>query len=283
MTDRDVSVVVQGPATARLPEVVSTVRRFMPGAELIVSTWQGADVTDLDVDHLVLSKDPGSSPYYYGQRSPGARLLNTNRMITSTRAGLARATREYVVKMRNDTPLRSAALLEWCRDPGPAGLPELRIFSQRIVMPEVAVRPADAMRGFLFHPSDIVHIGKRTDVVDLWAMDPIDEETNATWFINRPRPQPDLVPDLQARFVNEQILWLEALRRHGIDVDYQHIGHYTPELRVRSERTLVANFELVESWQLGIDLPFASLTAQFPLRQYIWRNDWNRMLERIGR
>jgi hypothetical protein len=173
-------------------------------------------------------------------------------------------------------------LLEWCRDLGPAGPAALRIFSQRIVMTHVAVRPADAMRGYLFHPSDVVHIGRRSDLVALWDCEPIDEEENTRWFCSRPRPEPDLVPSLQSRYVNEQILWLCALRRHGIDVGYEHIGHYTPELRIASENSLVANFELVEAWQLGVALPFEDMVAQFPVWQYVWRGDWNRMRERIG-
>lgn len=282
ISDRDLSVVVQGPATPSLPGVVASVRRFLPAAELVVSTWRGADVEALDVDALVLSEDPGSVPYRDEKGRPGPRLLNTNRMLTSTRAGLARATREYAVKLRNDTPLRSPALLEWCRDLGPAGPGDLRLFSQRIVMPHVAVRPANAMRGYLFHPSDIVHVGRRADLVALWDVEPIDELENATWFGERPRPDPDLVPTLQSRYVNEQVLWLGTLRRRGIEVGYQHIGHYSPELRVASERSLVANFECVESWQLGVSLPFDDVVAQFPLWQYVWRGDWNRMLDRVG-
>ena len=282
ISDHDLSVVVQGPATASLSQVVDSVRRHLPRAELIVSTWQDGDVDGLDVDDLVLSEDPGSVPYLDERRRPGPRMMNTNRMLVSTKAGLARATREFTVKLRNDTPLRSAALLDWCRDPGPAGPAELRLFSQRILITHVAVRPADAMRGYLFHPSDVVHLGRRVDLVDLWDVEPIDEEENATWFCTRARPEPDLVPSMQSRYVNEQVLWLSALRRHGIEPGYEHIGHYSPELRVRSERSLVANFELVEPWQLGVYLPFDDIVAQFPVWQYVWRGDWNRMRERIG-
>ena len=49
-----------------------------------------------------------------------------------------------------------------------------------------------------------------------------------------------------------------------------------------SERSLVANFECVENWQIGVSLPFEDIVAQMPLWQYVWRNDWNRMMERAG-
>ncbi len=281
VSDRDVSVVVQGPATGTLAGVVASVRSHLPRAELIVSTWEGADVQGLDVDHLVLSPDPGSRPYVDHLGQEMERRLNTNRMLLSTQAGLALATREYAVKLRNDTPLLSAAVLEWCADQGPAGPAHLRLFSQRIVMPHVAVRPADAMRGYLFHPSDIVHVGRRADLVSLWQADLIDEDENATWFASRTRPEPDLVP-VQMRYFNEQVLWLSALSRHGIETGYEHLGQYDAAVALLSEQTLVANFELVEDWQLGVELPFGDLVAEFPVWQYVWRPDWNSLRERIG-
>jgi hypothetical protein len=279
--DAEVSVVVQGPATPALPVTVASVRRWLPRAQLIVSTWAGSDVAGLDVDELVLSDDPGSTPYLDAERRPSERMFNTNRMFTSTKAGLAPAERDYAIKLRNDTPLRSAAVLDWFGDRSGRGPAEQRLFGQRIVMPNIAVRPADGMREYLFHPSDIVHIGRREDLIRLWDTEPIDEVENAGWFLDRPRPDPDLLPQVWSRYFNEQMLWLGALRRGGIEVDYRYAGHYSPELRVASELSLVTNFDCVEPWQIGVQLPFDDVVRQFPTWQYAWRNEWNRVVDRL--
>lgn len=281
VTDTDVSVVVQGPATAKLPTVVQSVRNWLPGAELIVSTWVGAAVDDLDVDHLVLNEDPGSAPYCDGRGHPTLKQFNTNRMLRSTAAGLARATRPFSLKIRNDTPLRSDAVLSWLAEPDAPRDEAVRIFRRRIVMPNIAVRPADAMPGYLFHPSDIVHAGCTSDLQDLWDGELIDEQSNAGWFTARPRPVPDNMPYSWCRYYNEQVLWLRCLERHGVDHGYEHAGQYSAELAIRSERYLLSNFICLEPWQLGIELPFTDLTRQFDTWQYYWHPAWQRAMERL--
>ena len=279
--DTELSVVVQGPATASLHGVVASVRRWLPGAELIVSTWQDADLAGLDADVVVESEDPGSEPYLDAAGRPTPKTFNTNRMLRSTLAGLRRATRPYAMKMRNDTPLRSRACLAWCRGDAEPRVDDLRIFEQRIVMPNVAVRPADSMKGYLFHPSDIVHIGRRTDLLRLWECELIDERENANWFHHHTRPKLELMPYSWSRFYNEQVLWLACLRRHGIDPGYDFAGHYTQELHALSERSINNNFVCAEPWQLGITLPFGDIMRQFPTWQYRWHHEWRRAVEQL--
>ena len=43
----DVSVVLQGPVRFETPESVESVRRLLPEAELILSTWEDEDVSSL--------------------------------------------------------------------------------------------------------------------------------------------------------------------------------------------------------------------------------------------
>lgn len=279
----DLSVVIQGPATATLALVVDSVRRYLPGAELILSTWRGGDVGNLDVDVLQLNDDPGSPGSYLDPAGrPIAKPFNTNRMILSTQTGLARASRPWAMKLRNDTPLRSRSCLAWPAADDQPRTSDVRVFASRIVMTNVAVRPAESMRAYLFHPSDIVQIGRRSDLQDFWACGPVDEVENASWFLRHPRPTPDLAPYNWARFFNEQLVWLDCLRRHGIDPGYQHVGQYSRALHTLSERSLADNFVCLEPWQFGVSLPFGDLTRRFPLSQYRWHNEWRRTAEQLA-
>ena len=95
----DISVIVQGPimggAERLTGRAIESVRRVLPGAEIILSTWHGSDTGALACDALVLSDDPGATNWL--RRGDAAaldkKLNNGNRQIVSTRAGLARATR----------------------------------------------------------------------------------------------------------------------------------------------------------------------------------------------
>ena len=64
----DISVVVQGAIAGPSKDgkayptrdCLLSIRRRLPGAEIILSTWKGSDVTGLDYDQLVLNDDPGA-------------------------------------------------------------------------------------------------------------------------------------------------------------------------------------------------------------------------------
>src|ERR1700722_6259048 len=111
LSARDISVVVQGPIASKGPgkistaECVESIRRCLPGAEVILSTWEGADVSDLDFDVLVKSQDPGP------QFRPDGVFFNLNRQIVSTLGGLKKVTRLYAVKMRSDSQLTHIGFL----------------------------------------------------------------------------------------------------------------------------------------------------------------------------
>ena len=56
----DISVVVQGAIDQiNTPKCLRSIRKRLPGAEIILSTWEGSPIDGLDYDKLVLNKDPG--------------------------------------------------------------------------------------------------------------------------------------------------------------------------------------------------------------------------------
>lgn len=64
MDTKDISVIVQGAINKNETiKCLQSIRHYLPGAEIILSTWEGSNITDLDYDNLILSKDPGASNY----------------------------------------------------------------------------------------------------------------------------------------------------------------------------------------------------------------------------
>ena len=89
-----ISVVIQGPLhrslapTRGIDACVASVRKHLPHAEIIVSTWADEDLSDIDADHIVTSADPGVLLDFNGNRH------NTNRQIVSTVAGIQASSRD---------------------------------------------------------------------------------------------------------------------------------------------------------------------------------------------
>jgi len=132
ISSRDISFVVQGAIDrAATPACIQSIRQWYPGAEIVLSTWESADVNDLDYDVLVTSPDPGA----YNVMLPGTVTVmgNGNRQIVSTRNGLLKASRKYVVKLRNDIVFSGDKWLDmW--DRFPERFPEWRMFRERVII-----------------------------------------------------------------------------------------------------------------------------------------------------
>ena len=158
---REVSFVVQGPVVLDGPaatrHVCASIRAFFPGAEIVLSTWQDAQILGLDVDTVTRSDDPGPLPW----------AGNVNRQLVSSLAGVRAAGRPYVVKLRTDTPFHSAALLDhWGR--WPVRPDELRVFEERVLVPNIFMRRPTYLSPIPLHPTDWSYFGTRGDLLRLF-------------------------------------------------------------------------------------------------------------------
>jgi hypothetical protein len=186
----EISVVIQG-AIGRddLPEqVVESARRHLPGAEVVLSTWEGERALELAVDRRLESVDPGAS-WQIHEEWP----CNTNRLLVSTRAGLEACTRPLALKLRSDTPLTGTGFLQAFKR-YPARATALRLLRDRMIVINYYCWNPDSRPYGLFSVADTVNFGWSDDVRRVWDR-PLDEEpANSTWFESHPRPKPDLSP-----------------------------------------------------------------------------------------
>jgi hypothetical protein len=202
----DISVVVQGPLYEGLTrEAVASVRRHLPGAEVIYSGWSGSDASSLQADQVVLSEDPGGRPHPHDPRF----LYNTNRQIVSTRAGLQAAARPYAVKLRSDHLLTSAQFLQY-GDRFPKRGADYAVFEHRVIVSDIYTQ--NPQRGpYLFHPSDWFHFGLTRDLLLLWDLPFAPEPESTEYFRLHPEEKTRDVPEL-VRYPTEQYNWLHCLR-----------------------------------------------------------------------
>jgi hypothetical protein len=217
ISDKDISVVVQGPIHTQdnlTKRVLESVRTHLPDAELILSTWKGSQIDGLDCDVLLLNDDPGA---INGRN-------NVNRQIVSTRNGLQKATRTYAVKLRTDTQLTGTGFID-AFDKYPERHPERRedfkVFERKIVIPTIYTRNPFHLNPYFFHPSDIFHFGLKSDMLLLWNI-PMATESDVK----------NLVP--------EQYIWLNALKSMSWNINLSEL-HLKEKFRL-NEISLVNNF-----------------------------------------
>lgn len=256
----EISVVIQGAiGSDELPEqVVDSVRRHLPGAEVIISTWAGARELQADADVRVESVDPGA-PWQVHEEWPS----NTNRLLVSTLAGLRASRRPYTLKLRTDTPVSGTGFLKLF-----GAYPErgsaLRLLRERMVVINYYCWNPETSPFGLFGVADTVNFGRTDDLLAVWDRPLDDEPANTTWFLTHSRPDPEhaLLPAF--RYAPEQLLWLGFLRKH-LAVPFAHFLDDNPVARLLAQLSAANNLVIAEPERFGVTLPkFAGRAALAP-------------------
>lgn len=255
--DQSVSVIVQGPIIGKpsappsqqlTKRVLESVRRHLPKAEIILSSWQGSNTEGLDFDQSILSEDPGA---FQHDVPPGETLSNNvNRMIASTSNGLKAATRKMSLKLRTDCELTSNRILDW-HGKFESYDHEVKYFNSRVVSLTVYSRdPGFPQTIFCMnkwyqlphHPSDIAQFGETVDLQNLWDIPLIQDDEQK---YSRPASR-------KLRYFSEQYVWLSFLRKHA-DVDYLSKDIIASRRQMdESHRLFANNLVLITPRQFGL-------------------------------
>ena len=249
---RDISVVIQGPIDWSMDEryfmptthaLCSNIRNFMPGAEIILSTWDGQRHDGLDIDKVVGREDPGAQGAW-----PSFVPTNVNRQIIGTVAGLKASSRPYCLKCRSDMVLEGISFLDTY-----SALPQIhpdrrQIFDRPIVSNNLSSRNTSEILNripghpLLFHPSDHIHFGLRKDLLSLWDI-PLQSDEDGFFFLDRAQPNPWRYHEL-SRLTPEQFILTSAIAKK-IPINFLHFAHSSPEMNELSQYYMSTHFAFV--------------------------------------
>lgn len=246
--EEGISFVVQG-AVERKNDITSkclqSIKEFFPTSEVILSTWEGSDVSGLAFDQLILSADPGDlGPYYEDRKNL---LNNNNRQLLSTIEGIKASTRSYVVKVRSDMLFSSNRLEYYLRTTDKCKGSTLS--HKLIILRDHTVNPKQ-FRKQSHHPSDFLFAGRREDM--LYYFDsPLQTRDMASYFKNYNYPD-EIVPKLISQFSNEQYLLKSFLERAEGDCMLKHSFDCTPAVIQDWFRIICEYFLLCSEKELGV-------------------------------
>jgi hypothetical protein len=255
----EVTVVIQGPidwsidpAYARPTTLMLTrnVRRLMPSAKIVLSTWRNQNVEGLSFDKLVFSEDPGPQGVW-----PSFTPNNVNRQIVSTTAGLDEVSTKYVLKIRTDIILQSTAFMQEFACLYPIANDERAIFKRPVVANNLTSRNSRAVLERIgdnplpLHPSDHVHFGLLEDLRCLWDV-PLQKEEDAFYFMDRVQPNRWRSQEL-SRLAPEQHILSHAINKYRplILKDY---GDKSSELLDESDYYMGTHFHFIRDDQFSI-------------------------------
>jgi len=248
-----ISVVIQGPlCRGRWLErgadaCIASVRNHLPGAEVIVSTWAGENIGELDFDQLVISTDPGSV------RDCSGNSINTNRQLVSTLAGIKVATRPYVMKLRADLNLAAAIFARMGTFQDASASCQCRLFKEPITLTTLFIRDP-AWFPMLYHISDLVQFGRREDMLVLWDQ-PVFVENDLCLPWPRRNPFGNYQGFSRVKMNAEQALMVGMLRKRGFNIQLDYPCQVKTAELERWENLLSHNFHVMDYEDAGIDFP----------------------------
>lgn len=248
---RDISVVVQGAVHSEFtPKCLQSIRKHLPKAYIILSTWEGTNTEGLDFDEVLFSKDPGAIARMYApERNIGDNPNNINRQIISTLNGLKHVKTKYALKMRTDFEMRHTEFLKYvCKYEKFSN--EYRIFKERVIS-VLGDKPEEKP----FFPYDFLFFGLTEDLLKLFDI-PLMTKSDAEWFYSHKPINTERYQFIQGlfKYIPEQYIWMNCLAKKypNICAIMQDCSDVNSESITAGEKSFANNFVCLDFRQYGI-------------------------------
>ncbi len=274
--NKEITVVVQGAVDReKTPICLKSIRKELPGAFIILSTWEGTDVEGLEYDEVVFCEDPGGFDELNVPFSP---KNNINRQIVSTYKGLLQTKTAYAMKLRTDFYLSGDGFKEYFNIYN-RECTEYKIFEHKVICCELYSRNpryifSDMKRAY--HPSDIFFFGYTKDLVRLFDV-PLFSKEDEEYMMWKHYPDVSLST---YRYDAEAYLWISFLKKAiGFEPpeDLEKYGRADIE---RSEATFAANLIILSNDDIGLKTLDGSIYRKEAEPQNCYTHeDWERIYD----
>ena len=253
INSNEISVVVQGAIDKEnTPKCLKSIRKVFPQAEIILSTWEGANVEGLDYDEVIFNKDPG------GVKDPFVPTFTNNllRQMVSTKSGVKKAGRKYILKIRSDLYIFRNNL-ERCFKLFPLRNKEFSIFNHRLLgcsfFSKKYISAGNLIQPVPFHISDWFVFGLAQDVRDFYIRQELPDEPEQSCYFEK-HPYNGGKANLFGcahQYAPEQYICYKFFERYFPKIDYKDYMSYTQENIVLSEQIIANNFQIFSPKSLG--------------------------------
>lgn len=254
MKSRELSVIVQGRIENDLTcKCLQSIRKYLPDAEIILSTWEGSDLNGLDglFDIPVLNKDPGAVIFDDKENKQN----NLNRILVSTQNGINAATRKYVLRLRSDLVLKNANLLKLTDNfmvrMSKSALFKQPIFSYEIFSIKYDIKKRTKQR-MLFHISDWCYLGLKEDLQELFNIPLVVEPEFSRYFETHHKQVDDIHTTRLWQMSPEQYFTSANAAKVCGDLCFGNYLDITPENIKISEDFIINNFRVFSQKEWGI-------------------------------
>lgn len=276
ITSSELAIIIQGPVIKNnngdnvTRAVIESIRKHFPKSQLILSTWENADLSELPtstIDKIILSEDP------LDQTPQGYAPININRQLISARAGLKETDKPYILKTRTDLIFKNDNILSLI---GSSSDPktELTFVDQPIVVCNLSTRAHHRQMKVPFWVCDFIYAGTNHDINQLFSIPDFPPEHH-DYLSETERKNAGLPLSTRCRYCPESYITYSFFSKH-VNIDFPHYMYQATETTALYEKLLVSNFIVFNHKQLG----FQSGKYHLPFRTHgrnLTHNEWSAM------
>ncbi len=277
---KDITFVVQGIVSGKSSDkekerytylCLKSIRKYFPDSTIILSTWKGEDIRNLDFDLLIENDDPGVSVL-------GDFTQNCFRQIVSSVEGLKKVKTKYSVKVRSDLIFKSQNFIKYFEKYNNLAFDDkYKILKERVLM----LLPCNPRRRlkFPYNAVDWFYFGLREDVLNIFDIPLVYGE-----YIQKHEHDDNKEKKCISPYSGEQYIWVTFLSKYK-KINFKHLRDISNDNIEESERYFANNTILITAKMAGINsikYPNA-VYSQIPCLSdngiYTWTN-YKRMLNK---
>ena len=254
---KDISVVVQGAINkTETKKCLKSIRKFLPDAEIILSTWENSKINNLKglYDKIIFNKDVGAPVL---EEINGKKIYNNmNRQLFSTQEGIKQTTRKYILKLRSDLILSNTNFLTFFDKYTKRG-EEYKLFEHKILIPTLVTRfSIDKNLLTPFHFSDWWFFGLKQDIEKYFLDTPLVKEPEFSNYFNNIENSKKATPylSLAFKFAPEQYFGYSCFARNFEDIYMEDASDINDLIVEKYRKCLINNFIVLDYKRSGIYL-----------------------------
>ncbi len=278
---KDISVIIRGLIVGSndtdknkqfTKRSLASVRKYLPGAQIIVSTWKGQETSGLDCDVLIVNEEP---PRIDMVGSSGLLdRVTADNQILSTQKALEKIDRKYCIVMRTDILFSGTGFIkyfEWFNRGTSCGFVKKKI----VVLPTYNPRKTTKI---LFDPAD-------------WFFFGLDEDIRNIFNIPLMHTMPLAGPKIDGHYLFknnfgcESYLWTNFLKKYQ-DFYFPNWTYFSEEAFTLSEKSYAQNLIMVPANRANITclkMPSAGYGARPWLSQGLYTfHDYKKMYNKYN-
>ena len=254
----EISVIVQGVIHQKRTKIaLKSIRKYLPNAEIILSTWENSDVSNLVglYDVLIFNKEPQA---FLQKKFKTKKVYNNlNCMIISTNNALGKVSRKYVLKLRSDNCIDNLNFLDFFNKYSFRNR-KYQLFEHRILastlFSKFAQRQRNKSEEIPFHVSDWWFFGLTSDVKKyLLASETVEEPYFSNYFeFPENQNKKCVFEKFDWKFAPEQHLAYSCFSKYFDDIYMKDCSNISDEINKKSQICLANNFIFLEYKQSGI-------------------------------